>query len=296
MEKDSLTKRYMWVTTLNVIVTFAEFVGGLLSGSLALLSDAVHNLSDVGAIVISFIAHLISKRSRNRKKTFGYERIEILAAFTNGIILIVISLYLFFEAIGRFWHPEPVHGTLMLSVAIIGLIANVVSMLTLHKRSEHNLNAKSTMLHMMSDALSSLVVVVGGVVIMLFKINWLDPVLTILVSIFVLHEALEITEKAANILMESNPNIDLDQVNEIVLGFSEIKHIHHVHVWRYSDDIIMLDAHLNVDPNLTAGEFEQLCHQISKKLKVLGINHINLQAECERGRDEKMIIEQKYGK
>ncbi|RVU70836.1 MULTISPECIES: cation diffusion facilitator family transporter [Lactobacillus] len=291
MNKDHTTKRYVFVTLLNVIVTIAEFLGGIFSGSLALLSDAVHNLSDVGAIVLSFVAHLIGQRNRNKRKTFGYQRAETLAAFTNGVVLIVISLVLFVEAVERFWQPSHIKGGIMLIVAIIGLVANFISMFAMHHDAKKNLNVRSTFVHMMSDALSSVAVVIGAIFIYFWNVTWLDPVLTILVSTFVLHEAYEITMKAANVLMESNPDIDLEKVNQIVLSFPKVKNIHHVHVWRYSDDYIMLDAHLNVDKNLTAGEFEVVCQKIGQELKQqLGINHINLQAECERGRNDDMIV------
>ncbi len=291
MNKDHTTKRYVFVTLLNVVITIAEFLGGIFSGSLALLSDAVHNLSDVGAIVLSFVAHLISRRSRNQHKTFGYERAETLAAFTNGVILIVISVVLFVEAIQRFWEPEHIHGGIMLVVSIIGLVTNLISMFAMHRDSKGNLNVRSTFIHMLSDALSSVAVVIGAIFIYFWNVTLLDPVLTILVSLFVLHEAYEITMKAANVLMESNPNIDLTKVNEIMLSFPEVKNVHHVHVWRYSDDFIMMDAHINVDRNLQAGELEQLYQKIGKKLKEeLCINHITLQAECERGRNDKMIV------
>lgn len=288
--KDHTTKRYAYVTLLNIIITIAEFVGGFASGSLALLSDAVHNLSDVGAIIISFVAHLISSRSRNQYKTFGYERAETLAAFTNGIILILISVALFIEAIERFWQPSKIKGGIMLVVAVIGLVANFISMLAMHRDAQGNLNVRSTFVHMLSDALSSVAVVIGAVFIYFWQITWLDPVMTLLVSLFVLREAYQITKKAANILMESNPDIDLEQMNKIVLSFPEIKNIHHVHLWRYSDDYIMLDAHVNVDAKLTAGEFEKLTQHLSQKLRQLGINHINFQVECERGKNDDMIV------
>ncbi|MBC6341496.1 cation transporter [Lactobacillus kimbladii] len=288
--KDHTTKKFAYVTALNVVITVAEFIGGFVSGSLSLLSDAVHNLSDVGAIIISFVAHIISNRRSNKRKTFGYDRAETLAAFTNGIILILISIVLFVEAIERFWKPTKISGGIMLIVAIIGLISNVVSMLVMHQGGQQNLNVRSTFMHMLSDALSSVAVVIGAIFIYYWHISWIDPVMTLLVSVFVFHEACEITEKAANVLMESNPDIDLDEVNKIVLSFPEIKNIHHVHVWRYSDRYVMLDAHVNVDADLTAGKFEFLTQQISAKLQKLGINHINFQAECERGKNDKMIV------
>lgn len=228
--KDKSSLRYFWVTLLNIIITIAEFIGGAISGSLALLSDAVHNLSDVGSIVLAFVANLISKRKRNTSKTFGYDRAEILAAFTNGIILIVISIYLFIEGIQRFSHPEPIRGTIMLIVSLIGLAANVISMFVVMKEAKTSLNAKATFLNMLSDAITSVAVVLGAIVISIWKIYWIDPVLTIAASVFLLKEAYEVTIKAANILMETNPSIDLNKVNELVLSCPHVNNIHHVHV------------------------------------------------------------------
>ncbi|BDR60852.1 cation diffusion facilitator family transporter [Lactobacillus xylocopicola] len=291
--KDHTTRRYAFVTALNVLITVAEFIGGFVSGSLSLLSDAVHNLSDVGAIIISFVAHLISNRRSNQKKTFGYDRAETLAAFTNGVILILISVALFIEALERFWEPTEISGGIMLVVSVIGLLANLLSMLVMHQAGSDNLNVRSTFIHMLSDALSSVAVVIGAIFIYFWHITWIDPVMTMLVSVFVFREACILTGKAADVLMESNPDIDLDQVNQLVLSYSEIKNIHHVHVWRYSDRYVMLDAHVNVNADLTAGEFEALTQAIAQKLERFGINHINFQVECERGKNDQMITSER---
>ena len=228
--KDKSSLRYFWVTLLNIIITIAEFIGGAVSGSLALLSDAVHNLSDVGSIILAFVANLIAKRKRNNSKTFGYDRAEILAAFTNGIILIVISIYLSIEGIQRFSHPEPIKGKIMLIVSLIGLAANLISMLVVMKEAKTSLNAKATFLNMLSDAITSVAVVIGAIVISIWKIYWVDPVLTIAASVFLLKEAYEVTIKAANILMETTPSIDLNKINELVLSCPHVNNIHHVHV------------------------------------------------------------------
>ena len=291
--KDKSSLRYFWVTLLNIIITIAEFIGGAVSGSLALLSDAVHNLSDVGSIILAFVANLIAKRKRNNSKTFGYDRAEILAAFTNGIILIVISIYLSIEGIQRFSHPEPIKGKIMLIVSLIGLAANLISMLVVMKEAKTSLNAKATFLNMLSDAITSVAVVIGAIVISIWKIYWVDPVLTIAASVFLLKEAYEVTIKAANILMETNPSIDLNKINELVLSCPHVNNIHHVHVGQYSDNVTMLDAHINVDKNLDAVQLEKIYTEIAKKLKPLGINHVTLQAECTRGISDKMIFDDK---
>lgn len=290
MNQKKMTARYCGVTILNIIITVVEFIGGVLSGSLALLSDAVHNLGDVGAIVLGFIAQLIGQKQRDKNKTFGYKRAETLAAYTNGIVLVVISIVLMVEAIQRFYKSEMIHGQLMLWIAIIGLIANGISMLVMGHDANESLNVKATFLHMMSDALSSVVVIIGAIIISIWHIYWLDPILTIIVSLFILKEAFGIVKKATNILMEANPNIDLGKINKIILSFPQVENVHHVHVWKYSDNTIMLDAHINVAGDTTIGNFEKLYQKIALKLKQqLGISHVTLQVECKRGLEEKLI-------
>lgn len=181
----------------------------------------------------------------------------------------------------------------MLIVSLIGLAANVISMFVVMKEAKTSLNAKAAFLNMLSDAITSVAVVLGAIVISIWKIYWIDPVLTIAASVFLLKEAYEVTIKAANILMETNPSIDLNKVNELVLSCPHVNNIHHVHVWQYSDNVTMLDAHINVDKNLDAVQLEKIYTEIAKKLKSLGINHVTLQAECTRGIDDKMIFADK---
>ena len=288
--KDQASKRYLWVTVFNVIITAAEIAGGIISGSLALLSDALHNLSDVVSIVVAFAANLIAKRSKDQHKTFGYKRAETLAAYTNGLFLLAISIYLFISAIKRFSKPEPIEGGVMFIVSLIGLAGNLISMLILGKGSKENLNARALFLNMMSDTLSSVAVVVGSLLI--YYQNWtlVDPVLTMAAAIFLLKEAFEVTRDSANVLMETNPDLDLEAIEEAGLAFKEVRQLHHLHVWRYSDDTIMLDAHIVVDSGLAAKRIEELDEEIAACLKEkFAINHVTLQAECSRGLDEDLL-------
>lgn len=287
--KDQTTAKYVFVSLLNIVITIAEFVGGLVAGSLALISDAFHNLGDVGAILLSFAAHLFSKKDKNRRKTFGYERSETLAAFANGVILIVICVLLFVEAIQRFQHPEPVRGKIMLIVAVIGLVANLISMLLMRSDSQKSLNVKSTFIHMLSDALSSVAVVVVAIVLNFADLPWLDPVSTMLISLFVLREAVEVTKKAGNVLMESNPDIELAEVEKLMRSVPEIENVHHVHIWRYSDKVVNFDAHINVRRDMSMDDLEELYNKLDRKLRPLGINHTTFQAEHKRGLGEDMI-------
>ena len=200
---------------LNATITIAEFIGGLLSNSLALLSDAVHNLSDTLAIIISYIAMIIGKKDSTTKNTFGYKRIEILAALFNAVVLIVISVYLFYEAYQRFLNPEPIKSTLMFIVAIIGFLGNIISVLLLHRDSSHNLNIRAAYLHLIGDTLSSVGVIIGSILIYYRNITWIDPVLTILIGLVIIKATWGIIKETIEILMQASPaGLDLIEIRK----------------------------------------------------------------------------------
>ncbi len=204
---DNLTgKRFFGVTLLNVCITILEIVGGLLSGSLALLSDAFHNLGDSLSIVLSYVAHRISQKSQDQQNTFGYRRAQIIAALLNAFLLVFISVFLVIEAINRLREPETINGTLMMIVAVVGLLANLISVMLLNRGSHHNMNIRATYLHLMSDTLSSVGVIIGALVIKFYNITIIDPIITILVAVYILFECWPIIKKAINILMEGPQN------------------------------------------------------------------------------------------
>lgn len=288
--KDKVSKNFFGVAILNVIITLAEFIGGFMSGSLALLSDAVHNLGDVGAIILSFVAHLVGKKKQNSNKTFGYKRAEIIAAFVNAFILLAMTVYLVIEAFERLNDQVTIDGELMLIIAVIGLIANFISMLIMHQHSKDNVNIKSVFLHMLSDALSSIGVIIAAILINVYHIMWVDAAITVIVSVVLAYEAIKILKNTLNILMESNPDIDLKKVESDLCQFELINTIHHVHVWQFSDSEIMLDAHVNVNPKIKVSQLDELYDQINRVLKQnFGISHVTIQIESARGLNEKII-------
>lgn len=283
-------RRFLAVTTLNLIITVAEFFGGIVSGSLGLLSDAIHNLEDSISIVISYVANVIGRRRNNSEKTFGYKRAEILAAFVNSSILMVITVMMIIESIRRFQAPQHINGSLMMIVSIIGLAANLISMLALWSGSKNNLNIKATFLHMLSDTLSSVGVFVASIFVTLFNWNWVDPAITIIIAIWLLKEAFDVVKETINILMEASPEIDLEAVKKVVLTVPDVVGIHHVHVWMIDENFIILDAHINVRKKCNMDQLEIIYDQIDKLLKEkFDISHVTLQAECTRGLDEPMI-------
>ncbi|WP_019907288.1 cation diffusion facilitator family transporter [Thermoanaerobacter indiensis] len=268
---------------LNFVITIGEIIGGILSGSLSLISDALHNFSDGISIIVSYIAIKISKKENNEKMTFGYKRAEILAALFNSVVLVVISLYLFKEAYVKFFKPEPIDGVLMIVVAIIGLVANTLSMFLLRENAQKNLNIKSTYIHLLSDALSSLGVVIGGIFIYAYNIYWIDPLLTVLIGAYIIKESFEIIDETIGILMQKTPeNINLDIIKKEIEKLPDVKNIHHVHVWQTNDKDIHFECHVNTKDDIKLSQAKLLMDQIETILdETFGIHHVTLQMEYE---------------
>jgi cobalt-zinc-cadmium efflux system protein len=282
-------KKIFWVTVLNATITIVEILGGIFSGSLALLSDSVHNLSDTIAIALSYFANRIAQKPKNFKKTYGYKRAEILAAFLNSSVLFAISIVLIFEAYKRFMKPEQINGTLMIIVATIGLIANFISVFLLAKDSHDNLNIKSSYLHLLSDTISSVGVVLGGIAIKLWGVTWIDPIITVLISIYILIETWHIIKKTTDILMQSSPDLDYDIIKKDIEKIDKVKNIHHIHAWMLNEKIICFEAHIDME-NMKLLEVEKVYDQIEHLLKEHhGINHITLQAEVNKCSDKNIF-------
>lgn len=277
-----VTKNRLLITmALNFIITIAEIIGGILSGSLALISDALHNFTDGTSIIISYIALKLKRRDHSFRHTFGLKRAEILAAVINSTVLLAITVYLFYEAIHRFIHPEPIEGGLMTIVALIGLTANVIGTLLLRKGAAYSMNIKSAYLHLFADALSSIGVIVGGLAIYFWRVIWIDPLITILIGLYILKESYQILMQAIHILMEGAPTgISIDKVREIVEAFDEVKNMHHVHLWTVGENDIHLEAHVNVNDMLIS-QTRPLREKLKNLLyNLFEISHVTLQFEC----------------
>ena len=284
------TTRLLITMTLNFIITIAELIGGILSGSLALISDALHNFSDGIAIIISYIAIRLNKKPVSENFTFGFKRAEIIAAVFNASVLIGISIYLFIESYKRFVNPEPIEGSLMIIVASIGLIANVIGTLLLQKGAKDNMNIKSAYLHLMSDAVSSVGVIIGGIFIYFYNVYWIDPILTVLISIYIIKESYLIVKEATFVLMMAAPNnLSLSEIEKEILTIKEIQNIHHVHIWRVNDKEIHFEAHAQVEDIMVSSTdsiLEEAQHILSTKFK---IHHLTLQFECNKCDDVGLI-------
>jgi len=275
---------------LNFLITIAEVIGGIVSGSLSLISDAMHNFSDGIAIIITYIAMRLSRRPKTTKYTFGLKRAEIIAAIVNASTLIIIGFFLIKEAIERFANPSPITGSLMLIVAAIGLIGNIVGTLLLKKGSKNNINIRAAYFHLLSDAVSSVAVMIGALFIIFYKIYWIDPILTVIISLYILKVAYQIVKESVDILMMSNPEgIDLNEIKNIVEEIPGVLNIHHVHLWKLNDNLTHFEAHIEVN-NISVSETSEIQKQIENKLhEKYEIDHTTLQFECDKCEVKKLI-------
>lgn len=274
--------RFAVTIALNFIITAVEVVGGIASGSLSLVADALHNFSDGVAVIITWIAMRLKAGNNTARHTFGLKRAEILAAVINASVLLVVTFYLFYHSAVRLITPEPIRGGLMIAVAAVGLVANIVGTLLLREGSKGSMNIRSAYLHLLSDAVGSAAVIAGGVAIYYWNVTWLDPVLTFLIGLYILKESWAILSQALHLLMEGTPpHISLEKVQETVESLPEVVDLHHVHIWAVGEDDIHMGAHINVRDmpvSATCGLRERLEHLLDD---AFGINHVTIQFECE---------------
>lgn len=281
--------KLLFVVVLNFIITASEIVGGLLSGSLSLLSDSAHNLSDTISLILSYIATKISKKPTNIKKTYGYKRIEIIVAFINSAMLMAICIFLIIEAVKRFFHPETINDSLMLIIAIIGLLGNLFSIILLFRDSKKSLNIKSSFLHLLGDTVSSVGVIIGAILIKILNIFWIDPILTVLISLYIIKESFGILKKAINIMMQSSADIDYQQIKKEIEEIENVRNIHHIHSWLSNENTIYFEAHIEL-VDMLLSQTEQIYKKIEHILvERYGVSHITLQFECDVCCDKKFI-------
>ena len=270
---------------LNVVITLAQLVGGFISGSLALISDAVHNFSDVISLIISYTANLLSNKKKQTKQyTFGYKRAEIIAAFINAISLIVIAVFLGIEAIKRFSSIHEIHANLVIWLAILGIAVNGFSVLLLKKDANHNLNMKTAYLHLLTDMLTSVAVLIGGLLMKYYQIYWIDALLTLIISLYLIYMSLDILITSTKILMLFAPkHVNIDEVEQEVIKVKGIKNIHHVHIWQLNEYDCHIEAHIEFNKDIKLSEFDIICEKIEQLLlEKFQINHCNFQPEFKR--------------
>ncbi|MBN1850735.1 MAG: cation transporter [Deltaproteobacteria bacterium] len=275
-------KRLGWVLVINLIFLIIEIIGGILTHSLALLADAGHMLTDVGALGLALFMAYIAKRPATPERTFGLLRAEVLGAFINGATLVVIVGFIFLEALERLGRTTIIDGPLMLGVAVAGLLANVVSAMILSRGREENVNIQGAFLHMVSDALGSVGAIVAGLVI--WTTGWLpvDAIASIIIGILILWSSWGFLKKTMNILLEATPeHIDFMEVKNALEEMEQIDQIHDLHIWTITSGMPVLSAHITLSPGCSETTHWQEC--LAKAQKILkerfGIEHTTLQVE-----------------
>lgn len=278
---------------LNILITVSQAIGGILSGSLALLSDALHNFSDVLSLIISYIANRLSKKKASTNKTFGYKRAEIIAAFVNASTLIIVAILLMIEAYKRFQSPQEIESNLVIWLALLGIIANGFSVLLLKKDAENNMNMKSAYLHLLTDMMASVAVLIGGLLMKFYEIYWIDSVLTFAISIYLIVMGYQLLRDSTRVLMLFTPeDIHVKEIVAVINTLDGIKSMHHVHIWQLNEEEIHLEAHIDFEEDIKLSVFDATLEEIEKILfKKFQINHVNIQPEF-RKCDEKDIIVQ----
>jgi len=241
-------KRILGAVGLNLLLTVVEAIAGVLAGSLALLADALHNFNDCGSLVIALVARRIGRRPSDDRRTFGYRRAEIIGALINLTILMVVGLYLVYEAVARLVEPQPIDGWIVVIVAAIALAVDVATAVLLYALSRGNLNVRAAYLHNVADAFASLGVIAAGAMILWFGIFWADAIITLAIAGYIFWQSLSMMRRSIHILMEGAPaDVDADALVAELQSIAGVVEIHHLHVWELDEHDRALEAHVVVD-------------------------------------------------
>ncbi|WP_062106095.1 cation diffusion facilitator family transporter [Bacillus niameyensis] len=261
---------------------FVEAIGGFMTNSLALLSDAGHMLSDAISLGVALLAFTFGEKAANYNKTYGYKRFEILAAVLNGVTLVLIAVYIFYEAIQRFQNPPEVASTGMLTIASIGLLVNIVVAWIMLRGGdvEENLNLRGAYLHVISDMLGSIGAIIAALLIIFFGWGWADPLASVIVAVLVLRSGYYVTKSGLHVLMEGTPqNVNVDDVIQAIQNTKGILSVHDLHIWSITSGLNALSCHAVVDDQMSIAESEQLLRQIEHDLEHQNIHHSTIQFE-----------------
>ena len=285
IRKHNVTGKNLIISILlNIIITVAQVIGGIVSGSLALISDALHNFSDVLSLVFSLVAHKLSRKKASINQTFGFKRAELIAAFVNASTLIIIAFVLIYHAVIKLMHPILIDSDIVIGLAFLGVLVNGFSVLLLRKDAAHNLNMKSAYLHLFTDMMASVAVLIGGLLMKYYQIYWVDSAMTLLIAFYLIVVGFDLILKSTKMLMLFTP--DFINIEDIVLEVHKIKGVrklHHIHVWHLNEEELHLEAHLDCSRDLKMSEFNELLLKIEALLfEKFNINHVNIQPEFQK--------------
>lgn len=285
--EDKSGPRILITLAINILIPIAQVTGGIYAHSMALISDAVHNFSDATALVIAYFAFHMGKKGASPQNTFGYKRAEILGALVNVALLLAAAGFILYEAIDRFRHPQPVIGQIVIYLAAVGILGNGLSAWLLHRDSKHSLNMRGAFLHMVGDLLTSVLVLVNGIILIFRPWYWLDPLLSLFIVIFILKNCWAIVKEATGILMNATPRtLDLEEIKKALQAIPGVCDVHYLHAWDVSSSSIAFSCHVEVTDQLiskTASLTEEIRHELFHRFR---IDHPVLQfetAQCGNG-------------
>ncbi len=266
---------------LNISITVAQAIGAMVSGSLSLLSDALHNFSDVIALIISYIADKLTKKDFTPEQTFGYKRAEVIAALINAASLIAIAVMITKEAIFRFNEPAVIDSFIVIVLAGMSILVNGGSVLLIKKEAKDNMNMRSAYLHLLSDLVSSVAVLVGGICMSYFQVYWIDSVLSLAIAIYLIYSSFGLLLQTLRVLMQFSPsNIKPKEIESELLKLEYIKNVHHLHIWQLNDKDIHLEAHLDFSEDIQLSKVSKVIEDVRGLLnEKYHINHSVLQPE-----------------
>ena len=276
-------KKLAWSVFLNLFVTAIQIAGGFISGSLSIISDALHNFTDTVSLIISLVAFNLEKEERSDARTFGHKRAGVMAAFLNSILLIIVSLFLIKEAVFRLAHPVAIKSIFVVVIAMFGIVVNFLCAFLLKSHSHNDMNIRSAFLHLFADALVSVSVFIGGISMYLFHIFWVDAVLAIIIGAYIIKLAVSIFLDALDVLMPYSPRgVSLNDVRRDVRQIPGIKDAHHIHIWSLTPKDIHFEAHINLDDDIRISQTKEIKENLDKMLREkYAINHNTFQFEYE---------------
>jgi cation diffusion facilitator family transporter len=282
---------------INLLIPLCQILGGIVAQSMAVISDALHNFSDFTGLLIAYGAYLIAKKPPSFRFSFGFRRAEILSALLNVTLLMGASLFILFEAIDRIRHPEPIVAPLVIILAGVGIAGNGVSAYLLFRESAHSLNIRGAFIHMVGDLVTSLAVLLSGIVISFWPLYWIDPLLSMLIVVFIARSSWSVLRDSGRILMEATPpEIRLDDIHSALMAYPEVYHVHDLHVWSVGFQSVFLTCHLVVDDQKLS-EKQELASRIREDIGGrFGISHMVLEFEhTSCGRDDLLCFLEQHG-
>jgi len=250
--------RLIWAIVINMLLTLAQIIGGVISGSLSLIADALHNFSDAASLVIALVARKIGRKPADDFKSFGYKRAEVIATLINLVTLVIVGVYLVYEALWRLYEPQIIEGWMVVIVASIALVIDIITAFLTYSMSKNSMNMRAAFIHNLSDAFASIGVIVAGSLIIMYEWYWSDTLLTLMIAAYVLYQAAILLPESIHILMEGTPpNLHVEDIINKVEKLDGIINIHHIHLWQLDEHRNALEAHVLIEDFSVSQEIKE---------------------------------------